>query len=63
MKEYEVTIHENLELKVTVKAVSAAEAENIVRDRWKCSDYILDSDCFTDVQFTARKMPSRSRER
>lgn len=63
MKNYEVTIHENLEMKVTVEAGSAQEAEVIVERRWKNSDYILDADNFTGVEFKAKKVPERIRGR
>lgn len=63
MKHYEVTIHENLEMKVTVEAGSAQEAEEIVERRWKNSDYILDADNFTGAEFKAKKVPELIRGR
>ena len=45
---------------VTVEAESREEARQIVADRWKKSEYILDADSFKDVEFTPR---GRSRDR
>ena len=61
MKNYDVTIHENLIMKVSVEAESAQEAEEIVRNRWKAGDYILDADNFTGVEFKAKYAPDRVR--
>jgi len=63
MKEYEVTIQETLQKKVIVEANSREEAEEIVERRWKDSDYILDADDFTGVEFHGRKAPNRDRGR
>ncbi len=60
--EYEVTIHENLKKKVTIDASSREEAEDKVRQLWKAGFYILDSESFTGVDFSARKAPERSRD-
>ena len=54
MKDYDVTITETLEMTVTVNAASRMEAEQLVTERWKKGDYILDSDHFTGVNFKAR---------
>lgn len=51
MKEYDVTITETLEKTVTVEAASKAEAEEMVRQQYYNSEYILDSDNFTGVDF------------
>ena len=51
MKEFEVTITETLEKKVTVEALSRDDAEQAVRDMWNASDIILDADNFTGVSF------------
>ena len=48
MNEYDITIRETL------------EARQIVADRWKNSEYILDADSFKDVEFYPR---GRSRDR
>ena len=61
MKNYDVTIHENLKMKVSVEAESAQEAEEIVKDRWKAGDYILDADNFTGVEFKAKYALDRVR--
>ncbi len=51
MKEYDVTITETLEKTVTVEAGSKAEAEEMVRQQYYNSEYILDSENFTGVDF------------
>ena len=60
MNEYDITIRETLEMTVTVEAESREEARQIVADRWKHSEYILDADSFKDVEFYPR---GRSRDR
>ena len=54
MKDYDVTITETLEMTVTVNAASRMEAEQLVNERWKKGDYMLDADHFTGVNFKAR---------
>lgn len=51
LKEFEVTITETLEKKITVEALSKGEAEQAVRDMWNNEDIILDADDFIDVSF------------
>lgn len=51
MKEFEVTITETLEKKITVEALSRNEAEQAVRDMWNGADIVLDADDFIDVSF------------
>ena len=51
MKEFEVTITETLEKKITVEAMSKDEAEQAVRDMWNEADIILDAEDFIDVSF------------
>ncbi len=51
MKEFDVTITETLEKKITVEALSKDEAEQAVRDMWNDEDIILDADDFIDVSF------------
>ena len=60
MNEYDITIRETLEMTGTVEAESREEARQIVADRWKNSEYILDADSFKDVEFYPR---GRSRDR
>lgn len=60
MNEYDITIRETLEMTVTVEAESREEARRTVADNWKNGDYILDAECFKDVEFYPR---SRSRNR
>ena len=60
MNEYDITIRETLEMTVTVEAESREEARQIVADRWKNSEYILDADSFKDVEVYPR---GRSRDR
>ena len=51
MREFEVTVTETLEKKVTVEALSQDEAEQAVRNMWNESDIILDAEDFIDVSF------------
>ena len=51
MKEYDVKITETLEKTVTVEATSRADAEEQVRSAYYNSEYILDSENFTGVEF------------
>ena len=51
MKEFDVTITETLEKKITVEAMSKDEAEQAVRDMWNDADIILDAEDFIDVIF------------
>lgn len=51
LKEFEVTITETLEKKITVEALSKDDAEQAVRDMWNDEDIILDADDFIDVSF------------
>lgn len=51
---YDVTITETMEMTVTVEADSREEAQQITSDKWKNGDYILDADCFKDVEFNAK---------
>lgn len=60
MKEYDVTIQETLEMTVSVEAESREEARQMVADRWKNGEYILDADSFKNVEFYPR---DRSRDR
>ena len=43
MNEYDITIQETLEMTVTVEAESREEARQMVADRWKNGEYILDA--------------------
>lgn len=51
MKEYDVKITETLEKTVTIKAASREEAEEKVRQAYYDSEYILDYENFTGVEF------------
>ncbi|MCD7955257.1 MAG: DUF3846 domain-containing protein [Lachnospiraceae bacterium] len=51
MKEYDVTITETLEKTVSMKADSKEEAEEKVRQGYYNSEYVLDADNFTEVDF------------
>ena len=53
MKEYEVQSKETLAMTVTVEAECAAQAREIVERNRKNSDYILDAENFTGVEFNA----------
>ena len=52
-KKFSVTITEILKMVVEVKAQNQQQAEQIVSDRWRNSEYILDADNFFGVEFTA----------
>jgi len=51
VKEYDIKITETLEKTVTVEAASREEAEEQVRQAYYDSEYILDSENFTGVEF------------
>lgn len=53
LQEFDVTITETLKMTVNVEAASREEAEQMVSDGWRNSEYILDADNFTDVEFEA----------
>lgn len=53
MKEFSVEIKETLKKTVTVEAETQEEAEQLVGDNWRNSEYILDAEDFSDVEFTA----------
>ncbi|MCM1269855.1 MAG: DUF3846 domain-containing protein [Faecalibacterium sp.] len=55
MKKYNVTITETLKKTVEVEAESLEEAEQKVTDAWHNSEYILDADNFTEVDFEAEE--------
>ena len=55
MKKYEVTIKENLEMKVTIEAENEEDAISIVQENYWNSEYILDADCFKGVEFSAEE--------
>lgn len=54
MKTYTVTITETLQMKVEVEAGNSTRAEQIVRDKYRNCDYILDADCFKGVDFKTK---------
>lgn len=49
---YKVTITETSKMNVFVEANCREDAEQIVFDRWRSNEYVLDSDNFCDVEFT-----------
>ena len=53
LRTFEVTITETLKLTVEVEARDQHEAEQIVSNNWRNSEYILDADNFVDVEFEA----------
>jgi len=53
MKTYQVTITEKLQMTVPVEASSRQEAERLVEQQYKRSDYVLNADHFTGVEFKA----------
>lgn len=60
MKTYQVDIVETLKMTVDVEADSREKAECIVNEQWHKSDYVLDADNFTGVEFKA-KTPSKNK--
>ena len=50
---YKVTITETSQMNVFVEANCREGAEQIVCDKWRSNEYILDSDNLCDVEFTA----------
>lgn len=54
MKEYDVTITETLEKNVKVEAESREDAEEAVKKAYYNSEYVLDAENFTGVQFTTQ---------
>lgn len=53
MKEYAVKITEVSEKVVYIEAQSRIEAEALVEENWKNSEYILDAEDFKSVEFEA----------
>jgi hypothetical protein len=53
MKTYKVAITGTLQMEVRVKAASRDEAEQTVKRRWNCEQYVLDSSHFNGVNFNA----------
>ena len=54
MKEFDVTITETLEKNVKVEAESREEAEDAVKKAYYNSEYVLDAENFTGVQFATQ---------
>ncbi|MCM1525038.1 MAG: DpnD/PcfM family protein [Ruminococcus sp.] len=50
---YKVTITEISKMNVFARACSREEAEQIVSDKWRNSEYVLDSESFCNAEFTA----------
>ncbi len=64
MPKYDVTITETLRMTVGVDAEDRFEAEQMVSDNWRNSEYVLDADHFQGVSFEARlRQKSRDQER
>ena len=67
LSEFEVTITETLQMKVTVEARNQSEAEGMVEEGWIGNEYLLDADHFKGAKFEAalvkRELPGRSEER
>lgn len=58
-KMFSVTITETLKMVIEVEAQNQQQAEQIVSDRWRNSEYILDADNFCEVEFTATENNER----
>jgi hypothetical protein len=63
MKTYNVRIRETLEMIVPVEAESMTQAKEIVEDKWKNSEYILDASHFQKVAFETLYPRNRDYER
>ena len=64
MAKYDVTITETLRMTVEVDAENRFEAEQMVSDNWRNSEYVLNADHFQGVSFEARlQQKSRDQER
>jgi len=53
LREFEVTITETLQKKVSVSAKNQLDAEQIIQDAWDDSEHILDASHFSGVKFDA----------
>jgi hypothetical protein len=53
MRRYKVTITETLKLTVNAEALDGNEAKQIISDNWHNSEYVLNADNFTGVEFSA----------
>ena len=51
MKKFNVEITETLRRNVVVEAFDEGEAEELVRNAWRKSEYILDADDFLEADF------------
>jgi hypothetical protein len=64
MRTYQVEITETLKMKVNIEANSPAEAEEIAKQNWQNSEYILDADNFVGAEFnTVAERKPRQYER
>ena len=61
MREYKVQIRELLEMTVTVEAISARQAMEIVEKGHKNSEYILDASHYKGVVFRVPARAERTR--
>ena len=50
---YKVLITETLKMLVPVEADNAVDAEQIISDKWHNSEYVLDAENFSEVNFKA----------
>ena len=50
---YKVMITETLKMLVAVEADNKSEAEQIISDKWHNSEYVLDAENFSEVNFKA----------
>ena len=61
MKDYNIQITETLALTVTVAADNAAQAREIVMQRYKDSEFVLDASHFKDVTFIVSRFKDYER--
>lgn len=62
MKNYDVVITETLQRTVQIEANDRDEAEQIAKEKWRKSEYVLDENDFKSVEYRAYEY-ARNREK
>lgn len=62
MKKYDVVITETLQRTVQIEANDRDEAEQIAKEKWRKSEYVLDENDFKSVEYRAYEY-TRNREK
>ena len=57
--EFAIDITETLKKQVRVDVVTLDDAIDLVKRRWKQGEYILDSECFAEVDFSIAETKER----